>query len=227
MALESYTMHLADDSTVFAVPTNGTPLTFPLRGGRASLRATLARQYFQSTGKAAPQQSLTDALLVLEGHGQERDPEPLYLRVAEHNGAHWLDLGDATGRAVRITGNGWSIETTRLPMFRRTALTGWLPEPRRDGNLESLWQMLNIDATDRAPILAWLVSVLLANMPHPMVGLFGEQGTGKTTAGKVLSMLTDPSPVPVRKAPRDSDSWVTAASGSWVVTLDNLATVPQ
>jgi len=38
--------------------------------------------------------------------------------------------------------------------------------------------------------------------------------------------LVDPSPVPVRKPPRDADSWVTAAAGSWVVGLDNLSDIP-
>jgi hypothetical protein len=36
-----------------------------------------------------------------------------------------------------------------------------------------------------------------------------------------------PSPVPLRKPPRDPEGWVTAAQGSWVVALDNLSTVPD
>jgi hypothetical protein len=59
-----------------------------------------------------------------------------------------------------------------------------------------------------------------------VLAIFGEQGTGKATAVKVLVLLLDPSPVPVRKPPRDADSWVTAAAGSWVVGLDNLSDVP-
>jgi len=42
----------------------------------------------------------------------------------------------------------------------------------------------------------------------------------------MLVDLIDPSPVPLRQAPRDADSWVTAASGSWVVALDNLSGIP-
>ena len=59
-----------------------------------------------------------------------------------------------------------------------------------------------------------------------VLAIFGEQGTGKTTAVKVLVLLLDPGPVPVRKPPRDADSWVTAAAGSWVVGLDNLSDIP-
>ena len=67
--------------------------------------------------------------------------------------------------------------------------------------------------------------MLFPDLPHPVLGIFGEQGTGKTTAAKVLALLLDPGPVPVRKPPRDADSWVTAASGSWLVALDNLSEV--
>ncbi|MQA82927.1 MAG: ATP-binding protein [Streptosporangiales bacterium] len=225
MATDHYEVRRCTDGTVFAVPRYGIPFTYPLRGGRTSLRAALARQYFAVAGAAAPQQALADALLVLEGRGQDRDPEQLHLRVGRHEGAYWLDLGDATGRAVRLTADGWAVTDQGLPLFRRTALTTPLPEPTRSGDTRPLWDLLNVGEDDRALLLAWLVSTLLPDVPHPVVGLFGEQGTGKTTAGKVLSMLVDPSPVAVRKAPRDADSWVTAASGSWVVALDNLSTV--
>ena len=60
-----------------------------------------------------------------------------------------------------------------------------------------------------------------------MLAIFGEQGTGKTTQTKVLVSLLDPGPVPVRKPPRDTDSWVTTAAGSWVVGLDNLSDIPS
>lgn len=42
----------------------------------------------------------------------------------------------------------------------------------------------------------------------------------------VVSII-DPGPVPTRKPPRDPDSWVTAASGSWIVGLDNLSSVRE
>ena len=81
-----------------------------LRGGKTSLRALLAREYFTRTGRAAAQQALADALLVIEGIAQDADESRLYLRAAQHEGALWLDLGDHTGRAARVTAAGWTIE---------------------------------------------------------------------------------------------------------------------
>jgi hypothetical protein len=77
-------------------------------------------------------------------------------------------------------------------------------------------------------VLAWLVAVLATpDVPHTVLSLFGEQGTAKSTTTKRIVEVVDPSPVPLRKPPRDAESWVTAAQGSWVVGLDNLSTVPD
>ena len=111
-------------------------------------------------------------------------------------------------------------------LFRRTALTGPLPEPQPGGQISDLWDWLNVAKEDRPLVAAALVAALFSEQPHVVLAIFGEQGTGKTTALKVLVLLLDPGPVPVRKPPRDADSWVTAAAGSWVVGLDNLSDVP-
>jgi hypothetical protein len=198
-----------------------------LRGGKTSLRALLAREFYTRTGRAATQQALADALLVIEGIAQDADESRLYLRAAQHDGALWLDLGDPTGRAVRVTAAGWEVEDQAPVLFKRTSLTGPLPEPQPGGSIAKLWEWLNVAEDDRPLVAAALVAALFSEQPHVVLAIFGEQGTGKTTAVKVLVSLLDPGPVPVRKPPRDADSWVTAAAGSWVVGLDNLSDIPS
>lgn len=227
IAEELYRFGVSTDGETFAVPRSGPRVIATLRGNRNSLRAQIARIYFKRTGRAAPQQALADALLVIEGISQEAEPEALHLRVAQAAGAHWLDLGDTTGRAVKITGDGWQVVDTPPVLFKRTALLSALPVPERGGSLNELWALLNITEADHPLVAAWFVATFHQNIAHPVLALFGEQGTGKTTAGRQIVATVDPSPVPTRKPPRDAESWVTAAAGSWVVGLDNLSTVPD
>jgi len=226
IACERYDFGLADGGETFAVAKAGARIALMLRGGRTSLRGQLARDYFSRTGRAAAQQALADALMVLEGMAQEQDESRLYLRTASHDGALWLDLGDQSGRAVRITPAGWSIEPGAPVLFKRTALNGTLPDPVHGSDLGKLWDWLNVAVDDRPLVAAWQIAALFPNIPHPVLGIFGEQGTGKTTATKVLASLLDPGPVPVRKPPRDGEAWVTAAAGSWLVAIDNLSEIP-
>jgi hypothetical protein len=226
LARENYTFGVTSAGESFGVPREGPQVVAMLRGGKTSLRNRLAAEYFTRTGRAAAQQALADALLVIEGIAQGGDETTLYLRTAEHEGALWLDLGDPTGRAVRVTRAGWAVQESAPVLFRRTALTGPLPEPQPGGDISDLWQWLNVAEADQPLVAAALVAALFSEQPHVVLAIFGEQGTGKTTAVKVLVLLLDPGPVPVRKPPRDADSWVTAAAGSWVVGLDNLSDVP-
>ena len=90
-----------------------------------------------------------------------------------------------------------------------------------------MWH-LNVATADRPLALAWEIAALIdPESPHPILSMFGEQGTGKSTGTRRLVSLIDPSPVPLRKPPRDPEGWVTAAQGSWVVGLDNLSQVPD
>lgn len=227
MAEAEYQLGVTADGEAFAVPRSGPKLVAMLRGSKQSLRARLARHYFSAYGRAPAQQALADALLVIEGMAQDCDETPMYQRVAEHDRDLWLDLGDGTGEAIRITSTGWTVEADPPVMFRRTALTGALPRPERGGNLSDLFEWLNVTDADRPLVLAWLVASFFPDIPHPVLALFAEAGRGKSTAMKLLVSLTDPSPAPIRKSPRDPESWVTAAAGSWVVAIDNLSDIRE
>ncbi len=230
LARATYRFGTSTTGDTFGIPLEGPPVTFMLRGGKQSLRAELAHRYFTLHHKAASSQALTDATLTLEGIGQEWQTE-LHLRVAPNpdgDRSTWIDLGDNTGRAIHITDQGWSLEQRAPVLFRRTVLTDALPEPVAHGQgLDVLWRLLNVEPDDRPLVAAWLVAALVPGIPHPTLALFGEQGTGKTTATKLLVSIIDPSPVPARKPPRDADAWISAAAGSWVVALDNLSTIPH
>jgi hypothetical protein len=227
LAEQLYEFGTSTDGETFGVPRAGPKVVVLLRGGHTSLRKQLAREYRRRYGKVAPAQALTDALTTLDGFAEDTEPRRLYQRVARCDGATWLDLGDLSGQAARVTGDGWTVVDRPPVLFRRTSLTGALPTPVRGGELGELWTWLNASTEDRPLILAALVAALDPDVPHVVLMLLGEQGTGKSTAAKVLSLLLDPSTVPLRKAPKDAEQWVTAAQGSWMVALDNLSGMPD
>ena len=246
LALQRYNFGITEDGQPYAVKP-GPHIVRMLRGGQNSLRAELSLAHYQNHRKAAPQQALADALLVLEGMAEDQDPAQVHLRVAKANGAVWLDLGDAAETAIRINQNSWDVVRSGVPvLFRRTGLTGVMPEPKPAGEKNDendvkygqsqedpdpfalLWRHLNVAPADRPLVLAWLIAAIInPEIAHAILAVFGEQGTGKSTASKRIVALVDPSPAPLRKPPRDPESWVTAAQGSWVVGLDNLSQVPD
>lgn len=225
MALDRFTLGISSDGEPYAVPKSGPRVVRLLRGGGDSLRSKLAALYWAKHRRPAPAQALADTMATLAGIAGEAEPRRLHQRVARAGPDLWLDIGDATGRAVKITPAGWSVESSPPVLFRRTNLTLPLPIPTRGSELRELWEWVNSPADDQPLMLAFFISILEPDIPHPILGLFSGEGSGKSSAAAAAALLLDPSPVPLRKDPRDSDSWVTAAAGSWVVAVDNVRSI--
>lgn len=226
MAMGSFDLGVSEEGEPYAVEIGGPNIASLLRGGRSSLRAKLASRFMDATGRAASASALADALAVLEGKAAQWAPTPLPLRIARHGDSIVIDLGDPSGRAVVIDQFGWEVVDRSPVCFRRSALTLALPTPTSTRLDLMNTRLLNITPRSWPLVVAWMVAALIPEIPHPLLFPKGEQGTGKTTTASMLSRLIDPSPAPVRAAPRDLEQWAVAASGSWVVAIDNLSGVP-
>lgn len=225
LAVGRYRFAMTTSGEPFAVARDGANLARMLRGGGDSLRAELARAHYQAHGKPPTASALADALLTLEGEAMTAPRETVALRVATHDGAVVIDLGDETGRAAVVGADGWRVVDRSPVLFRRTELTGALPVPVPGGTLDELAALLNVSDDTWPLVLGWLVAALLPDLPHPVLLLGGEHGTGKSTTEANLAGLVDPSPAQLRSMPRDPEQWAVAASGSWVVPLDNVSAI--
>ncbi len=227
LAKECYRMGMSADGDAFAVKVDGPTVAILFRGGGSGLRVALAKSYRQRTGKTPSASALADALVALEGMAQDQAPEPVALRVAALEDDIVLDLGDNTGRAVVVKPGEWAVQAVSPVLFRRTALTAALPEPEpaEPMDLLELRKLLNVDDETWPLVVGWMVAALLPGIPHPVLLLGGEQGTGKSSAARLILGLVDPSGAPLRSEPRDPEQWAIAASGSWCVCLDNVSHV--
>jgi hypothetical protein len=226
LANDRYRVTASTDGGVFALELDGPNIAWPVKGERG-VRQQLAHMYYQATGRAANTAALSDAIAVLEGGAVNSPPEQVWLRIGQHADGYVLDLGTPDGRAVVITPTGWHIADRSPVVFRRNELTLELPEPERGGDPRLLLDVLNVAPADAPALLGWLVAALVSDIPHPILLLTGEQGTGKSTAADLLVQLVDPAKAPLLSPPANVDGWMHSAGGSWLVAVDNLSGVPQ
>ncbi|MFL6113950.1 MAG: ATP-binding protein [Catenulispora sp.] len=213
------------DGKTYAVALTGPRIALPLRGENG-LRLHLASAYYAETGSAAGSSALADALTVLEGQAMTTTPEPIALRVARHENTLVLDLGHADGRCIVISPGEWHLEPESPVLFRRTRLTSPIPLPSRTpGGLAKLHELLNVSDSGFRLMVAWLVASMFPDIAHPILTIAGEQGTAKSTCGRLLVSLVDDSPAPLRTPPKDAGSWPAQAAASWTVMLDNISTI--
>lgn len=227
---------LADGVELWHTPEREAYATVPIDGHRESwpvdsrdFKLWLTLQFYRKHGGAPGGQSLEDAARVLAaraiGDGAEHKA---WLRVGEHDGAIFLDLGDPTWRAVKIAPSGWGLIDEPPLRFRRSPHMRPLPEPERGASIDALRSFVNV-ATDAQfyLVVAWLIAALRPSGPYPMLVINGEQGSGKSSAAEMLRNLCDPSTAPIRAAPRDERDLQIAAYNAHAIAYDNLSGVPE
>ena len=139
--------------------------------------------------------------------------------------ACYLDLGDSTGQAIKITAQEWSVIEKPPVHFDRPAGLLPLPVPSRGGSIELLRPYVNVTETDFRLLVGWMATALLPDGPYPILAIHGEQGSAKSTLAKVVRRLIDPQASPVLAEPRSTrDLMVTAANG-WLMVYDNISAI--
>jgi len=151
--------------------------------------------------------------------------EKVYIRLAEHDGAIWLDLCNENWNTVQIYPDGWQIFDTKPPVkFIRSQGMLSLPEPISGGTLADLKPFLNVRENDDFVLMvSWLLACLKPSGPYPILCLSGEQGSAKSTACRILRNLVDPNAAPLRAGPREDRDLAIAASNAWLLCYDNIS----
>src|SRR5262249_15603066 len=86
---------------------------------------------------------------------------------------------------------------------------------------------LNVDHHGWVLIRAFLVAALRPGLPCPILVAKGEQGSGKSTACRVITSLIDLRTSALRGVPREVRDLTAAARNSWLVCFDNLSRLPE
>jgi hypothetical protein len=198
-----------------------------------AFRSWLSYQYRQQYKTMPPNQQLQSLLMDCEGRAQfDGRTMDVHVRVAGAGGRIYLDMGDPDWHAIEIAADGWRVVAEPPVRFRRPPGLLPLPWPTPNGSLMELQQFLNVGEGDSAheiwvALLSWLIGSLNPEGPYPLLILQGEQGSAKSTQARLLRTLIDPSVALVRSAPKEERDLVIAAHNAWVISIDNLSSLPH
>jgi hypothetical protein len=226
------------DADLFHDPAGATFITFTSGDHRETwplssraVREWLSRRFFDVEATAPGGQALHDALATLAGFARfDGMCREVFVRLAADDESVYLDLGNDAWQVVRITAAGWDvIAGNDAPVrFRRPRAMLPLPTPEPGGDLSPLRSLLNVANDDAFTLIAgWLLGALNPRGSYPILVLHGEQGSAKTTAGRMLRGLLDPNVSPLRTQPREEGDLLIAASGGLMVAYDNLSHLPD
>ncbi|MBT6361706.1 MAG: bifunctional DNA primase/polymerase, partial [Rhodospirillaceae bacterium] len=227
-------IELTDGFEVWHTPNQEPFIKVPVGSHHENLRIDgnsfsywLSREHYGRHKTSPSRQALEEATHQIIGHARFDGAEaPVHLRLGEHQGSIWIDLGNEDWSAVKVTSNGWRVFADAPIHFRRTAGMESLPIPVAGGSLDDLRPFLNVGTEDQFKFLVgWLLGALRPTGPFPILVINGEQGSGKSTLARVMRMLVDPNTLPIRSKPRGEQDLYIAANNGWVISLDNLSSV--
>jgi hypothetical protein len=223
LAQSAEVFHTADGTGFADLDINGHRETWPIRA--KGFRRWLARRFFEATQGAPSSEALQSALNVIEAKAHFDGPQRIvHIRVGGLDGRLYLDLCDATWRAVEIDATGWRVTDNPRVRFRRTAGMRPLPVPVTGGSIKILRSFLNLRSeVDFVLAVAWLVACLRDRGPYPVLVLSGEQGSAKSTLSAILRALIDPNTAPLRALPREDRDLFIAANNGYVLAFDNVS----
>jgi hypothetical protein len=226
-------LELVDDAELFHDPLGDTYARVEVDGHwecwptrSKGFRRWLVGRFYRRHAGAPSAEAAAAALNVIEARAQfDGTCRPVYLRLApDGEGGLFLDLGDPAWRAVHVTPQGWQLVRRAPICFRRSPGMLALPTPVRGGALDELRPFVNApDDHAWALIKAWLRASVRDRGPYPVLALHGEQGSAKTTLGRMLRALVDPAAPELRSEPRELRDLAIAARASWVVAFDNVS----
>lgn len=184
------------------------------------------RLYFKKTGKTIRQEGLKQVINILKAETtfENKDCITLYNRVAEHANDFWYDLTNQSWEAVKISKDGWSVESNTPKLFYRYRHQQAQVLPKAEGDITKIFKYINLNRY-KTLFICWLVSCFVPNIPHPMPIFYGEKGAAKSTACVLLKKLIDPSVLETLSMSKEEKSLVLNLKQHYYLPFDNVSAI--
>ena len=199
-----------------------------------AFRDWLVARYLDRKGEVPSAWAVGRILAVLEARARFDCATPaVHVRVGREGeaggGESYVDVGDESGRTIKIGAAGWSLVEKPPVNFKRPdgLLPLPLPEEGGAGSIELLRTYVNLSEADFYLLVGWMAAALLPEGPYPILVIHGEQGSAKSTLARIARKLIDPQESPLLAAPRSTRDLVVTAVSGWLLAYDNMSVVPN
>jgi hypothetical protein len=154
---------------------------------------------------------------------------PLELRINRDNDILYYDLANDKYEVVKITPNGYEITTDYPILFSRNknSVQQVYPEMNVTDVADEYWNLLKKhfhfkDDSDRVLFGVYLITSFVSGINHPILILYGEKGSAKSTTATGIKRIVDPSRNELFVIPSSKNDLAISLFNSRMVCFDNL-----
>ncbi|GAB4212679.1 MAG: hypothetical protein OHK0012_07370 [Synechococcales cyanobacterium] len=221
-----YDLWHTEDKDLYAdVRIDGIRHTYPLKS--EAFKDLLLRELYTKYNKAANQENLGAAMNILRAKALfDSGQYKIWLRTGlDDLGNVYIDLANQYNQVIKVTREDWEIiPSSQCPIrFHRSGSQLPMPLPEKGGSLDDLWKLIKVDSEYQPLLITWLLSCLFPSGAKPIVYLVGSKGAGKTTTGKILKDIIDPTKAPLLPKVGSDKDIVATARNRWLLVYDNLS----
>lgn len=206
-------------------------------GGKRNvpLEGTTGRRWLVQTIKPPTMSRVSNLIMRLDAQATESERISLLPRVAKDGNDVVYNLSRDDGKTVRVSRetNTWAVQDVGTPWFLSPAgeVEQTLPTPVSDPKetLMKLFDYANINPRYRELFICVVLSYFIPDIDYPIMYIYGEKGSGKSTAAIFVKKLVDPNAIELETNINQTDireAKVTLSS-SYLSVLDNLSFISQ
>jgi len=217
-------------------------VVMPMRSGE--FREWLAGEMYCNEGKTPNPTTVRAAISVLSNIAKRRGVRcMLYNRVApDPNGdGFWIDMCDENWRAIHVTDKGWEIADDPPTLFRRYKHQEPLAVPVKVSEMEQIKTVFNFlnfvnmpknelddgARKDRVLFMCTILSYFVPTLPHPILVLFGSQGSAKTWLFRFVKRLIDPSKAETLSLTSNENEVIQQLDHNYLTFYDNVSYIQK
>lgn len=185
----------------------------------------ICKKAYEVFKEAVSKQNMDSLLRLLKAKAlaQEKKIE-MEVRSGSHNGNIYYDLGNGAIKFAK--GQDWILELNPPPLFQRFGMFRNQSKPAlQRSSLDeflALWEFKT--AEEKYLLKVFIISCFVPGFPHPMLVLYGDPGSAKSTLMRFLVKLIDPAATDEIQIHKPEEL-IQAASHRLVLPLDNLRAI--
>lgn len=205
---------------------NGHEETWPIES--KEFKNWMRQKYYEVAGTAPKENEISEAIRQFVAYTvyEKRHKQPVYQRVASHNGRMYLDLCNDKWQVVEIRGNGWDVLDKSPVHFVRKAGMKPLPIPSGTPSIDGFTALLNLqNKNDAVLLVAFMLAALNSEGPYPILVLLGPKGSSKSTTSKMIKELIDPAAASIRSFQNSEEDLMISAGNGRVLAFDNVSKI--
>lgn len=188
----------------------------------------LTKLYYDKQNSAPGSDGLNEALKVLEMKASFSDQQyKLQKRLAELKGEIFYDLCDTKWRAIKVSKQGCSLETSPPILFTRNPNMDEQVGPDLSIQPEELLPLVKKHFrfkkdSDAILFATYLVTCFIPEIAHVILVLFGEKGAAKSTTMRMVKKIVDPAKQDLLSMPNSKQDLAISISNNYMPCFDNL-----